>query len=73
MYPLEIRDNNRLEKVNIVGPLCTSIDRLATEIQLPEIRIGDFIGIFNSGAYGLTASPILFFVTQSTCGGFRIR
>ncbi|MDR4498476.1 MAG: hypothetical protein MRK02_11240 [Candidatus Scalindua sp.] len=60
MYPLELRDKNRLEKVNIVGPLCTSIDRLASDIQLPVLMIGDYIGIFNSGAYGLTASPILF-------------
>lgn len=60
MYPLKIRETNELESVNIVGPLCTPIDRIATDILLPELRIGDFIGILNSGAYGVTASPLLF-------------
>ncbi len=60
MYPLEIRNENELESVNIVGPLCTPIDRIATDILLPELRIGDFIAILNSGAYGVTASPLLF-------------
>ncbi|MDR4504286.1 MAG: hypothetical protein MRK01_05755 [Candidatus Scalindua sp.] len=60
MYPLEIHNRNELEKVHIVGPLCTPIDRIATDILLPEVRIGDFIGILNSGAYGVTASPLLF-------------
>ncbi|MFQ5964668.1 MAG: type III PLP-dependent enzyme [Candidatus Scalinduaceae bacterium] len=60
MCPLEMRNIKKQEKVNVVGPLCTPIDRLATEILLPELRIGDYIGIFNSGAYGFTASPLLF-------------
>lgn len=60
MYPLEIHNKNELETVTVVGPLCTPIDRLATDILLPEIRIDDFIAILNSGAYGVTASPVLF-------------
>ena len=44
----------------LVGPLCTSIDVLATNITLPELRIGDVIAVENSGAYGLTASPSRF-------------
>jgi len=48
------------EKVNLVGPLCTSIDRLAIGIALPRIEEGDVIAVHNSGAYGLTASPIHF-------------
>lgn len=47
-------------KVDIVGPLCTSIDRLASGIELPELAEGDIIAVHNSGAYGLTASPIHF-------------
>jgi diaminopimelate decarboxylase len=44
----------------LVGPLCTSIDILATAVPLPELRIGDVVAIENSGAYGLTASPTRF-------------
>jgi diaminopimelate decarboxylase len=44
----------------LVGPLCTTIDTLATKIALPELRIGDVIAIENSGAYGLTSSPTRF-------------
>lgn len=48
------------EKVDLVGPLCTSIDRLASGVELPPIDCGDVIAVHNSGAYGLTASPIHF-------------
>jgi diaminopimelate decarboxylase len=48
------------EKVDLVGPLCTSIDRLAGGVMLPPIAEGDVIAVHNSGAYGLTASPIHF-------------
>lgn len=49
-----------VEKIDISGPLCTSIDRLASGIELPHVEEGDVIAIHNSGAYGLTASPIHF-------------
>lgn len=48
------------EKIDLVGPLCTSIDRLATAVDLPRIDAGDIVAIHASGAYGLTASPIHF-------------
>jgi diaminopimelate decarboxylase len=48
------------EKVNLVGPLCTSIDRLANGVELPPVGAGDLVAIHNSGAYGLTASPVHF-------------
>lgn len=44
----------------LVGPLCTSIDTLASEIDLPEVRVGDVLGVASSGAYGLTSSPTRF-------------
>lgn len=49
-----------IEKVDISGPLCTSIDRLASGIELPRLEEGDVVAIHNSGAYGLTASPLHF-------------
>ncbi|MEP3332259.1 type III PLP-dependent enzyme [Sedimentitalea sp.] len=48
------------EKVNLVGPLCTSIDRLANAVALPPLDEGDVVAVHCSGAYGLTASPIHF-------------
>ncbi len=48
------------ETVNIVGPLCTPLDILADKIELPQAEIGDLVVIYQSGAYGLTASPINF-------------
>lgn len=48
------------EKIDLVGPLCTSIDRLAIGAMLPRVEEGDLIAVHNSGAYGLTASPIHF-------------
>jgi diaminopimelate decarboxylase len=48
------------EKVDLVGPLCTSIDRVASGVLLPRIEEGDLVAVHNSGAYGLTASPIHF-------------
>jgi diaminopimelate decarboxylase len=44
----------------LVGPLCTTIDRLAADAEMPEVRPGDVIAIPQSGAYGLTASPTRF-------------
>ncbi|VXC98574.1 type III PLP-dependent enzyme [Sphingomonas sp. AX6] len=52
------------EKVDVTGPLCTSIDRLAGGIDLPNLEPGDLIAVHNSGAYGLTASPMHFISHQ---------
>lgn len=49
-----------LETVEVVGPLCTPLDVLAREVQLPSAEVGDLIGIFQSGAYARTASPLGF-------------
>jgi diaminopimelate decarboxylase len=47
-------------RYTVVGPLCTTIDTLATKLELPVLAIGDVIAIENSGAYGLSASPTRF-------------
>ena len=48
------------EAVNVVGNLCTPLDILADQIDLPRAEPGDLIAIFCAGAYGLTASPLAF-------------
>ena len=45
------------EHVDIVGSLCTPLDRLGDNVALPRADIGDFVVVFQSGAYGASASP----------------
>lgn len=45
------------ETVTIVGPLCTPLDVLADDVTLPAAEIGDLVAVFQSGAYGYSASP----------------
>ncbi|MFK7730579.1 MAG: pyridoxal-dependent decarboxylase, exosortase A system-associated [Pseudomonadales bacterium] len=45
------------EQVNVVGPLCTPLDLLGNKVNLPMSDRGDLIIVFQSGAYGLSASP----------------
>lgn len=45
------------EVASIVGPLCTPLDLLADRMELPCAQPGDLAVVFQSGAYGFTASP----------------
>jgi diaminopimelate decarboxylase len=45
---------------DLYGPLCTSIDQIGRGVMLPGAEVGDLIALRNSGAYGLTSSPIHF-------------
>jgi diaminopimelate decarboxylase len=45
------------EVVNVVGCLCTPLDRLADKAELPRAEVGDVVAVFVAGAYGRTASP----------------
>lgn len=62
-YPAVIGNRAASEKkevANIVGPLCTPLDILANKLELAKAEIGDLVIIFQSGAYGLSASPTSF-------------
>ena len=48
------------EKYNLAGPLCTPNDVIGKAVELPSTEEGDLIGVFNSGAYGPSASPVNF-------------
>ena len=48
------------DPAQVVGPLCTPLDTLARQAKLPELRAGDLIAVLQSGAYGLSASPVGF-------------
>ena len=43
----------------VVGPLCSPLDRLANETEIPS-SVGDLVTVPNVGAYGLTASLVAF-------------
>jgi diaminopimelate decarboxylase len=59
-YPVAI--GNRMnsgdnETASVVGPLCTPLDILADRMTLAVAEPGDLVVIFQSGAYGASASP----------------
>jgi diaminopimelate decarboxylase len=62
-YPVAI--GNRMndaarEMASVVGPLCTPLVLLADRMELPVAQPGDYVVVFQSGAYGATASPQAF-------------
>ena len=48
------------ENASVVGPLCTPLDLLADRMELAVADVDDLVAVFQSGAYGLTASPRAF-------------
>jgi len=62
-YPVALAnklDSPDEDTVDVVGPLCTPLDTLARNVILPRAEIGDLFAIFQSGAYGRSASPLGF-------------
>ena len=62
-YPVAIASNyggELADVVNVVGCLCTPLDRLADAAHLPRAEVGDLVAVFCAGAYGATASPTAF-------------
>jgi diaminopimelate decarboxylase len=49
-----------VEEANVVGCLCTPLDRLADQALLPRADAGDLVAVFCAGAYGSSASPSAF-------------
>jgi diaminopimelate decarboxylase len=60
IWNLDPSADRPMGKYHLVGPLCTTIDVLATDIELPEVEVGQRLAIGAAGAYGLTASPTRF-------------
>jgi len=48
------------EVASVVGPLCTPLDLLADRMKLAPAQVGDLVVVFQSGAYGASASPQAF-------------
>lgn len=48
------------EEVTVTGCLCTPLDLLGDEVEIPRLQPGDVVAIFCAGAYGRSASPSAF-------------
>ena len=48
------------ETATVVGCLCTPLDRLADSGGFPRADVGDLVAVFCAGAYGASASPMMF-------------
>jgi diaminopimelate decarboxylase len=62
-FPLAVL--NKLDKpdgepVTVAGPLCTPLDTIGREVTLPDVEVGDLVGVFQAGAYTRSASPVAF-------------
>ena len=59
-YPVVVGNRFRgseREVVTVTGPLCTPLDLIADRMAMARAEPGDLIAVYQSGAYGLTASP----------------
>lgn len=59
-YPIAVGTRlggGEVETVDVVGCLCTPLDVLGHEVELPVADVGDLVVLFQAGAYGRTASP----------------
>jgi diaminopimelate decarboxylase len=62
-YPVTVANRAaaaQREVASVVGPLCTPLDLLADRMDLPAAQVGDLVAVFQSGAYGASASPQAF-------------
>lgn len=60
-YPLMVNGRpGAREQVSVVGPLCTPLDLLGDRMELGVAAEGDLVAVFQSGAYGRSASPRAF-------------
>ena len=56
----EAREIDHHIPYNITGPLCTPGDLIGRDVMFPKMKVGDYVAILVAGAYGPSASPVLF-------------
>lgn len=57
-YPVAVNARaGAVETASVVGPLCTPLDLLGDRMELGVAQPGDLVVVFQSGAYGRSASP----------------
>lgn len=57
---VQVAADAETEKATLAGPLCTPGDVLGRQVEVPPLSEGDVLTIPNAGAYGLTASLLMF-------------
>jgi diaminopimelate decarboxylase len=61
LLPVQVgADAEPTQTVSLVGPLCTPGDTFGRAVKVPDLHPGDVIRIPNVGAYGPTASLLMF-------------
>ena len=57
-YPVAVNGpEEKTERASVVGPLCTPLDLLADNAEIAVAEVDDLVVVFQSGAYGKSASP----------------
>jgi diaminopimelate decarboxylase len=67
-----ISSSREVKNYDLAGCLCTPLDILGTNLSLAQADIGDLILIPASGAYGYSASPLLF-LGHETPGEYALK
>jgi diaminopimelate decarboxylase len=57
---VELDEPGDAEAATLAGPLCTPGDILGRNVRLNTLKVGDTVTVPNVGAYGVTASLLLF-------------
>jgi diaminopimelate decarboxylase len=69
-YPVLIGNRvkgGQREVASVVGSLCTPLDLLGDRMDMAVAEPGDLVVVLQSGAYGLTASPLRFLSHPEPC------
>jgi len=53
---LDVGERTRLYKCTIFGPTCDSMDCIAKDVYLPELKVGEWLYFKNMGAYTVAAA-----------------
>ena len=56
IIPLKKRGKFARGKLSFVGPICESTDKFSEQRTFSQIKEGDYVGLTNVGAYGMTLS-----------------
>ena len=60
LHGTKTNQEGKNQRYHVAGPLCTPIDRMASDVQLPIMEVGDLLVFPLAGAYAYTASPLQF-------------
>ena len=53
IVPVRRMPGRKVERVDVVGPVCESGDCFASDRPLPVVKEGEFLAILSAGAYGM--------------------